>query len=90
MDLGLIVWVVSWVLAGSISAFYWNTRRYLRPLPIIYGLCAGLVVGLFVQEDREIWKILETVIVCGVVGLLLFFAVWVEARSPDQAKRNPQ
>ena len=88
MELGLVIWLGTYLIASVVAALFWQTHQYLRPLPIIFGVCAGFVVSIVLDGDREVIKIFEKVIISGGIGLVLFLAIWVEARRPSKRKKE--
>ncbi len=69
------------IASPIVSAFYWDKIRGLRPLPIMYGVVAGLLFAFWGQDDHSFLKILEIVSGCSFAGLIFYFAVWVQCKK---------
>ena len=80
-DWTAIILTVTLIIVTGASAFLWDTHKYLRALPIFCGLVSGFVLSIFVWQQKDLWKIVETVLGFGFGGLVLYLSVWVQLRK---------
>lgn len=76
----IILWLVGLYITTGITALLWDTRRYTRILPVVYGLCSGFLLTVFALQESDPHKILIGVLSGGAVGLVMTFILWIEGR----------
>ena len=77
-QLGLIVIVAGWLVAGALCTIRWEKGVVWRYLPILYGFLIGAIVLALRKAETWIGRV-EPLFVCVGLGLLFWFAIWVDA-----------
>jgi len=80
MDSIYLVLIGGFIISTASTAYFWDKYRYLKFLPILYGLCCGLILSVCVWREQDIWKAMQTVLSFGFVGVGLLFSVWIQLR----------
>ena len=80
MNWTYLVLIGGFIVAPIIAALCWDKCSYLRPLSVLYGLCCGFILSVFVWREMAIWKIIQNVLTFGAVGAGLSFSVWIQLR----------
>jgi len=80
MDIHLAVWIAAMLISVIACAIGWDRGVFFQSLPIVWGVLAGAYEAFLRATESSVTRNIEIIASCTLVGIVLWFSVWIQVR----------